>query len=616
MKFERIGDRMWVRIEQAATKAIIIVNGQKVGEHLGAWTPFELEISGVLQKENELEVYCEDVDHTTNGFLPAVGIRWTGARHIELRGQPTIPREMAVPRASVEGSKLLVDGKPFRVRGILHWGLYPELGGNPWPDEAQMRQEIREMQALGFNLIKFCLWVPPERYYQLCDEMGMFVWQEYPVWDKPLRDRSIIGEFEELFRHDGPYNSVILRTLTCENDQTDPQVIQEIMDLGHRLIPGSLILDNSSWVGEERTGDFHDEHPYLHNAQWIYYAERMKKLNLQKPLLLGETMAVDTAPEGPHTLGIKVRKFQIETLARDLPDAGYVLNAIRDLGDVPLGLFTYNGKPKYTPAEWAWHKEELGIPERTIPEVDLTRGTIIGPRKGQWKCPESRWWSPIVKVLDPDLPEKMIREECVFDLLSGRVLSHTEGTRVLVEMWNLHSGKLIKCPLIIEFTTNGERRFVSAFRHDTPVGRELWDILAKRDGPAPEIGPLVGNAIVLENWEMTQDGKLWFPIKCDTPLVNHGKNVYEGWATFRTSFAYPGGEMILQTESVGDQYRIEIDGQLIGVGSRGVRDIPKSFPVSLFAGDHDIVFQVRDWQAAGGMVGPVYFTTDLNQRIF
>ncbi|MBI1872133.1 hypothetical protein HYS10_01805, partial [Candidatus Collierbacteria bacterium] len=500
--------------------------------------------------------------------------------------------------------------------GILHWGLYPELDGKPWPSEDQMLQEIKDLQALGFNLIKFCLWVPPERYYQLCQEMGMFVWQEYPVWNKPIRDRSILSEYEELFRHDGPYSCVILRTLTCENDQTDPQIIQEIIDMGHRLIPGSLILDNGSWVGEQRPGDFHDEHPYLHNAQWIYYAERMNKLNLQKPLLLGETMAVDTAPQGPHTMGAKVRQHQIETLARDLPGTGYVLTAIRDLGTAPFGLYTYDGKLKYSPEEWAWHQEKLALPERTIPEADLTKGAIIGPRKGQWKCPESRWWSPVMKVLDAGLPEAMIQEECIFDLLSGRVLTHTDGTNVLVEMWDYHSGKLIKHPLVIEFTTNGERHFVSAFRHDTPSGQELWNILQKRSSPAPEIGPLIGDAIVLEDWEMSQDKKLWLPVKCDTPLVNHGRNVYLGLATFRTSFIYPGGEMILRAESIGDQYQIEIDGQHVGLGHRGTRDVAKSFRVSMSPGQHEIIFQVRDWQAAGGLVGPVYFTTDLNQRIF
>lgn len=133
MKFERRGDRMWVRVEQAATKATVTVNGQKVGEHLGAWTPFELEITDVLKDENELEIHCEDADHITGGFLPAVGIRWTGARHVEVRSSPTPPREMAVSRAAAEGTKLLVDGKPFRA-AVFSTGVYiRSLTASPGP---------------------------------------------------------------------------------------------------------------------------------------------------------------------------------------------------------------------------------------------------------------------------------------------------------------------------------------------------------------------------------------------------------------------------------------------------------------------------------------------------
>lgn len=152
---------MWVRVEQAATKTTVKVNQQVIGEHLGAWTPFEFEITKALGNENELEVICEDVSHVTGGFLPAVGIHWTGARRVVVKDCPTILRPSVASRASVEGTKLLVDGEPFRTRGILHWGLYPEHGGKPWPTEEQMRQEIRDVKALGFNLIKFCLWVPP-----------------------------------------------------------------------------------------------------------------------------------------------------------------------------------------------------------------------------------------------------------------------------------------------------------------------------------------------------------------------------------------------------------------------------------------------------------------------
>ncbi len=624
LHFRRPGERAWVRVEAAATQATVIVNDREMGSHLGPWTPFEVEITDALQEDNTVKVCCIDADHPTKGWLRTQGFSWVGARGVTIRKEPTKIRPAARQRSSTRGTKLLVDGKPFQVRGILHWGYYPELKC-PWPDENQIRREIGELQSMGFNLIKFCLWIPPEPYYQLCDEMGMLVWQEYPIWDEALvTDPTLRSSFEEFFELDGPYPCVILRTLTCENDRVDQKAAQELRKLAHEKIPGSLILDNSSWVSNECEGDFHDEHPYLHNAQWKYFGARMRDLPLKKPLLLGETMCVDCLPDGEgKKTAIAIRRFQIETLTQDLPDAGYVICSLRDLTNAPLGLYTTTGSPKFEPSDWSWHGDNMS-PPRVIQEPS---GPIIGPRKGQWKCPEYTWWSPLVRVLDSDLPRDLIESECVFDLLSGRVLSHTEGTRVLVEVVDVHdksASKVRRHPLVIEFMTEGKRQVVSAFRHDTEVGKKLLTIFKERTGTAPEIGPIRGSSTVLRDWQMSTSGNDddWMSVVCDTPLVNRGRNVFEGWAKFRSRFRDPGGKKTLRCEAVGDFFEVWIDGNRIGqAGNRtgtwdGTRDVPREFLLELTPGDHHIEFLVRDWRAAGGMVGPVFLSENLEERIF
>ena len=45
MKFRRPSERAWVRVGAAATEATILVNGQVAATHLGAWTPFEVDIT-------------------------------------------------------------------------------------------------------------------------------------------------------------------------------------------------------------------------------------------------------------------------------------------------------------------------------------------------------------------------------------------------------------------------------------------------------------------------------------------------------------------------------------------------------------------------------------------
>src|SRR5438477_11268622 len=66
-------------------------------------------------------------------------------------------------------------------RGLLHWGWYPDLG-HPNPPEETIRREIRQAQSLGFNLIKFCLWVPPHHYLELMRQEDIQAWMELPIW--------------------------------------------------------------------------------------------------------------------------------------------------------------------------------------------------------------------------------------------------------------------------------------------------------------------------------------------------------------------------------------------------------------------------------------------------
>lgn len=101
------GDRTWVRIGAAATEATVCVNGQFAGTHLGAWTSFEFEITPLLREQNELEITCVDRIHTTDGFLPVIGLRWTGTRDVELRSVATPirpPPASAAPPAARSSS--------------------------------------------------------------------------------------------------------------------------------------------------------------------------------------------------------------------------------------------------------------------------------------------------------------------------------------------------------------------------------------------------------------------------------------------------------------------------------------------------------------------------------
>ena len=86
------------------------------------------------------------------------------------------------------------------MRGVVHRGWYPELG-HPNPDEHVVRREVRELKALGFNLVRFAGWVPPHRYLDALEDEGMRGWIELPrggTGSDPERAEAIFAEVERV----------------------------------------------------------------------------------------------------------------------------------------------------------------------------------------------------------------------------------------------------------------------------------------------------------------------------------------------------------------------------------------------------------------------------------
>lgn len=323
---------------------------------------------------------------------------------IETGGGDRVSMGFAFREIKAKGDRILLNGNPLQVRGILNWGYYPPNLA-PYPDEARFRKDLEFARASGFNLMKFCLWVPPRRYLELCDEAGMPAWVEYPTWHPQLDQKhlpELQREFLEFFHHDRNHPSVVLRSLTCETGPgADINVIRDLYNLAHKEIPGALIEDDSSWIQWNRVTDFFDDHPYGNNHTWVKTIEGLReyaRAHGPKPLVLGEAIAADTWPDvaalqmrlaspRPYDLpgfleamgpwrermeklcgggstahlredslryALAMRKYQIEAYRREAPLGGYVVSVIRDFPTASMGLLDYAGKPKWGPADWSW----------------------------------------------------------------------------------------------------------------------------------------------------------------------------------------------------------------------------------------------------------------------
>lgn len=505
------GKRALLHFQAAATTAEVWWDGEKLGSHVGGWTPFRFDITELLRKSpaakaHELRVRLDElVGHNSQGFLPIIaphfGGIWQGVEllvvpetyandlrvlavgdvkksafqfEIPLAGTvpATLPQVSVIYRLRGEtnwskialqatfsegciqawapldkpllwspatpnlyelqirlggadgdlietrtgfrtievfGSELRLNGKPVQLRGVLNWGYSPPLT-QPNPGEAVWRQELEMVRGHGFNLVKFCLWIPPQRYHELADEMGVLTWAECPTWHPTLTRKflePLRQEFSEFFYYDRNHPSVVLRSLTCETGPgAELPVIQNLYDLAKSIVPGSVVEDDSSWIGWNRVHDFYDDHSYGNNQTWVNELQGFNEYILAhgiKPLVLGEAIAADTwidynanvaylgtnrpwyAPgpldevprwlekmrsaTGPGGLdrlgadslryGLLMRKYQAEAFRREVPAGGYVISVVRDFALCSMGFMDYLGKPKWKDSDWTWHRDTM-----------------------------------------------------------------------------------------------------------------------------------------------------------------------------------------------------------------------------------------------------------------
>ena len=75
--------------------------------------------------------------------------------------------------------RFCLNHKPLFLRGLLDQGYWPD-GLLTAPSQEAMAFDLRTAQSAGFNLVRKHIKVEPERFYALCDRMGMLVMQDMP----------------------------------------------------------------------------------------------------------------------------------------------------------------------------------------------------------------------------------------------------------------------------------------------------------------------------------------------------------------------------------------------------------------------------------------------------
>ena len=99
-----------------------------------------------------------------------------GGRTIE-----TVVRRVGLREIEIAGTRLFVNGRPVKLRGINRHEAHPLRGRSLTPE--LWRKDAELYRAANINLIRTSHYPPAEEFLDACDELGLFVECEAPlVW--------------------------------------------------------------------------------------------------------------------------------------------------------------------------------------------------------------------------------------------------------------------------------------------------------------------------------------------------------------------------------------------------------------------------------------------------
>ena len=162
----------------------------------------------------------------------------------------------------------LLNGKRRYLKGtnICAYRFFedPKRGALLW-DREWVRKLHRNIRDLGWDSVRYTIGFPPDFWYEIADEEGVMVMDEYPFWylhkcPESITSKQIATEYKEWMRERWNHPSVVVWD-AC-NESSSPKTGEAIRQVRH------LDLSNRPWDNSTNPvmepGDTFECHPYFY----------------------------------------------------------------------------------------------------------------------------------------------------------------------------------------------------------------------------------------------------------------------------------------------------------------------------------------------------------------
>jgi hypothetical protein len=172
----------------------------------------------------------------------------------------------------VGDKRAYLNGKPYFMRGtnvcIYRFFEDAERADLPWRTD-WVRRLHQQFKWMHWNSIRYCIGFPPERWYDVADEEGFLIQDEFPIWllgkapENPKAEK-IIPEYTEWMRERWNHPCVVI--WDAQNESFTDQTGKALQAVRH------LDLSNrpweNGWAEPQSPTDCVESHPYLFIRGW------------------------------------------------------------------------------------------------------------------------------------------------------------------------------------------------------------------------------------------------------------------------------------------------------------------------------------------------------------
>jgi hypothetical protein len=323
-------------------------------------------------------------------------------------------------KLSIDGRKILINGKPVFQRLILDQGFYPD-GIWTAPSDADLKKDIERSMACGYNGARLHQKVFEPRFLYWADKLGYMVWGEYPnagYGNQREGFSAVDNEWTEILLQDRNHPAIVGWCAFNENFEGSGELQQMIWHITKAIDPTRPALEASGWMHTLPNPEVRDSHDYTGEPEhlrkhWLnyfaaapegpypparYFNPSSSNADRGVPFMISEIGGIGWATEGgwsygngPKTLDeFYVRyKGTIDAMLDNPNLFGFCYTQLTDIEQERNGLYYYDRRPKFdvqklhaiTSRQAAYERGEPTAPPPTEKIITAQWKVLVGAKQ-------------------------------------------------------------------------------------------------------------------------------------------------------------------------------------------------------------------------------------------